>query len=187
MLNTITSKKNIVKPLVLVASSLTLLFLASCGNEKNNGNANTDVPHGMVAVDLSAQGLPILVNIPDSNTASLEIIANAQGGADVKVGKNFQMTIAEGQGDISLKKNDIAKDDVRKLVRYVVDEPNFLVWEWKIEGLEPDFHFYAIVKDGEKFFEAHEVDGEIFSEKSALLMLDAAKSIHLKTLVKAES
>jgi hypothetical protein len=187
MLNTITSKKNRVKPFALFASSLTLLFLTSCGNEKNNGNANTDVPHGMVAVDLSAQGLPILVNIPDSNTAPLEIIANAQGGTDVKVGRNFQITIIDGKGDISLKKNDIAKDDVRKLVRYVVDEPNFLVWEWKIEGLESDFHFYAIVKDGEKSFEAHEVEGEVFSEKSTLLMLEAAKSIHLKTSVKAES
>ena len=53
--------------------------------------------------------------------------------------------------------------------------------------MEPDFHFYAIVKDGEKSFEVHEVEGEVFSEKSAMQMLDAAKTIRVKTPAKAES
>ncbi len=151
------------KKILLLALSISLLSLAGCGNKKNDDNANAGVPQGMMAADLSAKGLQALVNVPDSTVAPLEIIANAQGGADVKVGKNFQMTIMEGPGDIAMKKNDITHDDIRKFVKYIVEEPNHLVWEWQIEGMEPEFHFYAIVKDGEKSFEVRDVEGEIFS------------------------
>lgn len=171
----------------LFAYSVSLLTLAGCGSGKTEDDANAGVPQGMVAADLSDQGLSILVNVPDSTVAPLEIIANAQGGADVKVGKNFQMTITEGAGDIALKKNDITHDDVRKFIKYIVDEPTALVWEWQIEGMEPEFHFYTIVKDGEKSFEVRDVEGEIFSEKSATQMLEAAKTIRTKAPAKAES
>ena len=140
----------------------------------------------MVAADLSAQGLFALVNVPDSTVGPLEIISNAQGGADVKVGKNFQMTITEGAGDFEMKKNDITHDDVRKFVKYIVEDPSALVWEWQIEGMEPEFHFYTVVKAGDKSFEVRDVEGEIFSEKAATQMLDAAKSLRLKA-AKAES
>jgi hypothetical protein len=174
------------KKIFLFALSVSLLALSSCGNKKDD-NANAGVPAGMVAADLSGQGLQILVNVPDSTVAPLEIIANAQGGADVKVGKNFQMTIIEGPGDITMKKNDIIHDDVRKFVKYIVEDPTYLVWEWQIAGMEPEFHFYAIVKDGDKTFEVRDVEGEVFSEKAATQMLDAAKSIRMKAPAKAAS
>ncbi|TAL56397.1 MAG: hypothetical protein EPN85_15060 [Bacteroidetes bacterium] len=175
------------KKIFLSALSLSLFLLAGCSGGKTDDNANAGVPQGMVAADLSNCGMSVLVNIPDSTVAPPEIIANAQGGADVKVGKNFQITITEGAGDIALKKNDITHDDIRKFIKYIVEEPNYLVWEWQIEGMEPEFHFYAIVKDGEKIFEVRDVEGEVFSEKAATQMLDAAKSIRVKAAVKAES
>ena len=175
------------KKIFLLALGISLLSLAGCSGGKTDDNTNANVPQGMVAVDLSDQGLAALVNAPDSTVAPLEVTANAQGGADVKVGKNFQMSISEGAGDIALKKNDITHDDIRKFIKYVVEEPNALVWEWQIDGMEPEFHFYAIVKDGEKTFEARDVEGEIFNEKAATQMLDAARSIRVKPAVKAES
>jgi len=186
MLHTNTSKKKTIR-FALSLAFLSLIFLAGCGNSKTDNQANSDVPPGMVAVDLSGQGLEALINVPDSTVAPLELAANGQGGADVKVGENFQITVLEGPGDMALKKNDVTHDDVRKFIRYVVDEPNFLVWEWKIEGMEPDFHFYAIIKDGEKSFEVREVEGGVFSEKSAMQMLDAAKTLRVKAPAKAES
>ena len=170
------------KKIFLFALSISLLSLAGCGNKKTDDNAG--VPKGMVAADLSVQGVMALVNVPDSTVAPLVITANAQGGADVKVGKNFQMTIIEGPGDIAMKKNDITHDDVRKFVKYVVEEPTALVWEWQIQGMEPEFHFYTIVKDGAKSFEVRDVEGEVFSEKAATQMLDAAKSIRVKEIKK---
>ena len=177
------------KKIFLFIATTSLLAAAGCGNGKTDGTGNADVPQGMVAADLSTQGLSILVNVPDSSSGVLEILENAQGGADVKVGKNFQMTITEGAGNMDMKKNDITHDDVRKFVKYVGDtqDPNSIVWEWQIEGMEPEFHFYAIVKVGDKSFEVRDVEGEIFSEKSATDMLNAAKSIRLKGPAKAES
>lgn len=175
------------KKIFLLGTCICMIALASCGGGKTDDNANADVPQGMVAVDLSEYGMAAMVNAPDSTVAPMEVIANAQGGADIKVGKNFQMTITEGSGDIELKKHDITHDDIRKFVKYVVEEPNYLVWEWQIEGMEPEFHFYAIVKDGEKSFEVRDVEGEVFSEKAAIQMLDAAKSIRVKAPAKAES
>lgn len=175
------------KKIFFLALSTFLLSLTSCGGEKTNDDANANVPQGMVAADLTEQGMPILINVPDSNVAALELIANAQGGADIKVGKNFQMTITEGPGDITLKKNDITNDDVRKFVKYVVEEENALLWEWQIEGMDPEFHFYTVVKQGDKSFEVRDVEGEVFSEKSAMQMLEASKSIRMKAPAKAQS
>lgn len=171
------------KKIFLSLAGVSLLVLASCGNSKKDDNANVGVPQGMRAADLTAVSegrMPILVNVPDSTTGPLEITANAQGGADVKVGKNFQMTITAGAGDIAMKKSDITSDAVRKFVKYVVEDPNYLVWEWQMEGMEPEFHFYALVKAGDKSFEVRDVEGEVFPEKAATQMLDAAKSIRMK-------
>lgn len=174
------------KKFLLFLSAVSLFSFTSCGTGKTDENLNAGVPQGMVAADLSAEGLPVLVNVPDSTTGILEITSNAQGGADVKVGKNFQMTITEGAGDFAMKKNDITTDAVRKFVKYIVEDANALVWEWQMEGMEPEFHFYAVVKAGEKSFEVRDVEGEVFSEKAAMQMLDAAKSIRMKA-PKAES
>lgn len=178
------------KKIFLSLAGASFLTLAGCSGGADADNINADVPAGMVAADLSAVSegrMQVLLNVPDSTSGSLEIVPNAQGGADVMVGKNFKMTITEGSGDIAMKKNDITHDDVRKFVKYVVEDPNALVWEWQIEGMEPEFHFYAIVKDGDKSYEVRDVEGEVFSEKAAMQMLDAAKSIRAKAAVKAES
>lgn len=175
------------KKIFLSIAGAALLAVAGCGGGKTEDNPNAGVPAGMVAADLSAQGLGVLVNVPDSTNGPLEIVENAQGGADVKVGKNFQMTITEGAGDFTMKKSDITSDAVRKFVRYVVEEPTALVWEWQMEGMEPEFHFYTVVKAGDKSFEVRNVEGELFSEKAVTQMLEAAKSIRLKGPAKAES
>ena len=171
------------KKIFLFIAGASMLSIAGCGGTKKDDNSNAGVPQGMVVADLSAVSegrMQVLINVPDSTTGPLEIISNAQGGADVKVGKNFQMTITESAGDIEMKKQDITHDDVRKFVKYLVEDPNALAWEWQIEGMEPEFHFYAIVKAGDKTFEVRDVEGEVFSEKAATQMLDAAKSIRMK-------
>jgi hypothetical protein len=175
------------KKFFLFVASASVLALSSCGNGKKDDNANAGVPQGMIAADLSTQGLAALVNVPDSTTGPLEIIPNAQGGADVKVGKNFQMTIIEGPGNVELKKKDIASDEVRKFVKYIVEDPNAIVWEWQMEGGEPEYHFYAIVKAGNKSYEVFDVVGEVFSEKAATQMLDAAKSVRPKEVKKKDA
>lgn len=178
------------RKLFLLMASVSMLALAGCG-PKGDDDTNAEVPKGMVAADLgeiSEGRMPVLINVPDSTVGPLEISSNPQGGADIKVGKNFQLTVTEGTGNMEMKKQDITNDDIRKFIKYVVEEPNALVWEWQIEGMEPEFHFYAVVKAGERSFEVQDTEGseEKFSEKAAMQMLDAAKSIRPKA-AKAES
>jgi hypothetical protein len=176
-----TSKKKQINFCCLLFLNAFLLFGTGCGSEKSNDNPNAATPQGSITADLSSLGLPVLIDVPDSTVAPLSLITNPQGGVNVKAGRNFQITITETKGDIDLKKRDILSDDIRKFVKYIVEEPGFLLWEWKIEGMEPEFHFYAVINNGSNSFEAHEVDGEIFSEKSAMQMLEAVKTIRVKT------
>ncbi|MEK6615382.1 MAG: hypothetical protein AABZ32_04620, partial [Bacteroidota bacterium] len=67
------------KKIFLSLTSTYLFALVGCGNGKTD-DVNSGAPKGMAAADLSAQGLSVLVNVPDSTTGPLEIISNAQGG-----------------------------------------------------------------------------------------------------------
>ena len=175
------------KKFFLFVGCISVLALSSCGSGKKDDTTNTNIPQGMIAADLSTQGLAALVNFPDSTTGTLEIIPNAQGGADVKVGTNFQMTIIEGPGNMEMKKKDITSDEIRKFVKYVVEDANTIVWEWQMEGGEPEYHFYTIVKSGNKSYEVFDVAGETYSEKAATQMLDAAKSVRPKETKKKDA
>ncbi len=191
MLNTLLIKKQTVKSRFTSGKKIFSFLLAAsflaggCGN--GDDPAQTDVPAGMVAADLSPFGLPVILHVPDSVSGVLQITENPQGGADIKVGANFQMSVKEGPGDIAMMKSDISSDAVKKLVKYVVEDPNALVWEWQIEGMEPEFHCYAIVKAGDRSFEVRNLEEVVFSEKAATQMLDAAKSIRLKAPEKEKS
>ncbi len=182
-----TTKKNLLNTFLLFALSISFFTLTSCGSGGKADSSSANIPAGMVAVDLSPYGMQALVNAPDSTVAPMEVTENPLGGADIKVGMNFQITVIEGEGDIALMKQDATNDDIRKFIKYVVDEPNVLVWEWQIEGMEPEFRFYTIVKDGGKSFIVRDVEGEIFSEKAIMQMLDAAKSVRIKAPAKVDA
>jgi hypothetical protein len=176
------------KKFFLFIAGVSAIALASCGNGKKSDNANGVAPQGMIIADLSTQGIAALVTIPDSTTGPLEIIpSNTPAGTDVKVGKNFQMTVIEGIGNMEMRKKDITSDEVHKFVKYVVEDPNSIVWEWQMEGGEPEYHFYTIVKSGNKSYEVFDVAGEVFSEKAATQMLDAAKSVRPKETKKKDA
>lgn len=172
------------KQIFFLFSFTALLIVTGCGN-KAADHQETDIPKGMMAVDISSHGLPLIINLPDSSLGAHEIRENALGGIDVKSGKNFQISIIEGTGNFDMKRSDIETDAVRKLVKYVINEPATLCWEWQIEGLEPEFHFYTIIHTGNKSFEVQDVEGEMFSENAVAKMLESAKSIRLKDIMEA--
>jgi hypothetical protein len=162
--------------LAIVASSV----LMSCGSKKEE---KVSIP-GMMEVDLSSNGLPITINVPDSTKGKLEIEDSKDGTIKLRVGKSFRISVFEDAGDIALKKSDISGDEVKKLKNFIIDEPTTLLYENQIT--DPEFHIYTIVKVGEKSFVVEDLNGEeMYSQEAAKLMLDAAKSIKAKE--KAES
>lgn len=178
------------KKIILSAAVISMTILGSCSGEGHDGgddSSTQSVPAGMMALDLSEYQVGAIINVPDSNVAPLEIAPNPMGGADIRVGKNFQLTVMEGPGDMTLKKHDVANDMLRKFVKYVVEEPDAIVWEWQIEGMEPEFHLYTVIRVGEKSFEVSNIEGEPMSEKAVMQMLESARSLRLKEAAPAAS
>ena len=99
------------KILVTLLSALTLsLTFISCGNK--DAKENIQAPAGMVALDLSRYGKQFSIFVPDTTAAKLEVTEQSWGALEIKIGKNFRMSITEDPGDIELRKSDIKSNDV---------------------------------------------------------------------------
>jgi len=163
--------KNLIT-LLFISFSVTLM---SCGGKKET---TAKVP-GMMELDLTSHGLPITITIPDSSKGKVEVVDQSWGATEIKVGKEFQVSISEGEGDISLAKSDVKNNDVNKFQKYIVEEPTAILYESKITE-QPEHHFYTVVKAGAKSFVIEDIKGELFSEQLAKNMLESAKAIKEK-------
>jgi hypothetical protein len=166
-----------IKKLILLFTVPVLLSMSGCGHSKKEGN---DIP-GMSVYDLSTLGTPATIDVPDTTSTKLEAALQSSGTIVIKSGKDFQISITPGEGDVALKKSDISSDDVKKFKRFVVDEPNSLIWEAQVNGLSPEFHFYTIVKTGKESYVIEDIkDADSFGEESIKKMTEAAKTIKVK-------
>ena len=157
---------------LFILSVVTTIY--SCGSDKKEAVV---IP-GMMEVDLSSHGMPVTIIIPDSTKGQLEMITQSWGATEIKVGKEFQVSVIEDKGDIELAKSDIKGNDVNKFKRFLTEEPNIIVYESEIT--QPEFHMYAIIKVGNTSYVVEDIKGEIFSEASIKAMLESAKSIKEK-------
>lgn len=151
------------------------LIVSGCGAKKEE--AATTLP-GMMEVDLKINGNSLSIMVPDSTKGKMEMVEQSWGATEIKVGKEFQISISEGEGDIALMKSDIAGNDVNKFKRFLKDEPTLLFWESEIT--EPEFHFYTIQKAGTVSYLIEDIKEEHFSEKGTQKMIDAAQTLKLK-------
>ena len=124
--------------------SFIILILNSCGNK--NSNEEIIVPAGMHALDLTRYGKPFVIFVPDTLKSKLEINEQSSGNLDIKVGRNFGVSILEQEADIAIRKEDIKSDEVNRLKQFIKDEPSGLVWESEI--IKPEYHFVVNKKIG---------------------------------------
>ncbi|MBL7889698.1 MAG: hypothetical protein JNL24_09100 [Bacteroidia bacterium] len=164
------------KKLLLLLAAPAVLFFASCGGSKEEETA-ASIP-GMMETSITINGNQLSIMVPDSTKGKLEIVEQSWGATEIKVGKEFQISIEEGEGDVALMKSDIAGNDVNKFKRYINDEPTLLFWESEIT--QPEFHFYTVVKQGAVSYIIQNIKEEMFSEKAAQTMVDAAKTLKAK-------
>ncbi len=175
--------KKIFFALAITASTI---FLASCGGNEESTTTTAEIPQGMVEYDLSQHGtfgMPCLINVPDENTGKglPEVMEGPMGGTQVIVGKDFNIEIVVGDGDMNQKKTDIAADAVFKST-YIVDEPTAILYKSEIpDAGVVQYHIYVIIKVGNVTYEIEDVRGEEnYSEEGAKRMLEAAKSLRAK-------
>lgn len=153
-----------------------VMSLASCSGGKE-ADESAKIP-GMMEVDLTPHGMPVTIMIPDSTKGKAEITEQTWGAVEIKVGKTFQVSISEGEGDVSLMKSDIAGNEINKFKRYIKDEPALLFYESEIT--QPEFHFYSVVKTGKTSYVVEDIKGDIFSEKDVERMIESAQSLRAK-------
>lgn len=171
------------KKILLLLVAPVILVTASCGDSKTEDTA-VSIP-GMMEVQLKVNGNALSIMVPDSTKGKLEMVEQSWGATEIKVGKDFQISIEEGEGDVALMKSDIAGNDVNKFKRYVKDEPTMLFWESEITA--PEFHFYSVVKPGTVSYIVKDIAGEMFGEKATETMVEAAKTLKAKDAPKPEA
>ena len=170
------------KKILLLLATPAVLFFASCGSKTEE--TATTMP-GMTEVQLKINGNNLSIMVPDSTKGKMEMVEQSWGATEIKVGKDFQISIEEGEGDVALTKSDIAGNDVNKFKRFVKDEPTLLFWESEITA--PEFHFYSIVKPGTVSYIVKDIAGEMFGEPATQTMIDASKTLKAKDAPKPEA
>jgi hypothetical protein len=165
------------KKLILLFMVPLVLIGTGCGNSNRGKSDNA----GMSVYDLTSLGQPLTINVPDTSKTKLEPSAQSSGSIVIKSGKDFQITITPGEGDIALKKSDISGDDVKKFKRFVLDEPNSLIWESQVSGMESEFHFYTVIKIGKESFVIEDLkDADNYTESAIKKMVEAAGTLKAK-------
>ena len=175
------------KKVFAILSFATAALLMSCGNSGTD-TTEVPVPDGMVAYDLSEFGMDAIVNIPDS-TFGPSNHENTGDGVMLRVGNNFAMKVKVGAGEMDYMKNEIiAKSEVYKLEKYLLEEPDAIIWRWFIEGQDTATRFFSVIKVGDITYECESDADAKFSEETIREMLNSAKSIRAKAaLVPKES
>lgn len=172
------------KTLITVLSVTFITALVSCGEKKQEAIV---APEGMNTLDLNRYGKPFAIFVPDTVANKMEIVEQSNGALDIKVGKNFAISINEQVADIAMRKEDIKTDEVNKFKSYMADEPNAIMWESEIAE-QPQFHFLMNQKIGNNdynFEDIHDTEAPTLGKDAIQKMFDSAKNI--KELKKAHS
>jgi hypothetical protein len=183
------------KHIFLFLSVSAALTLGSCGGGKTDNSTDQSVPPGMIALDLSKYGKNVIINVPDSTNGTLSVDNSMGEMVRVMVGKNYQVDIKEGEGNMDMKKNeDIKKNEVYKFDKFDVEDPDGIIWSWHMDGRVDDkgapileYNMFATQKVGAVTYEVESVAGEVFGMEACKKMLESAKSLRAKESKKPEA
>ena len=176
------------KKILLLLASPAIIFFASCGGSKTD-DTTVAIP-GMMEVQLKINGNALSIMVPDSTKGKLEMVEQSWGATEIKVGKEFQISIQEGEGeltDLIFQKSMISSEEPKKLKRYINDDSTLIFYEQQIETMDPEFHFYSIVKIGNVSYVVKDIPEEKYSEKAVQTMVEAAKTLKAKDAPKPEA
>ena len=160
---------------------LVSLFLSACSSKTNsNQEEDATATESMLEFDLSAFGTQAIILLPDTTLSPLETTILPSGELEIRVGKGFQVMIAEG-GDIELKKSDIETDLLYKGT-VLKQTDNSLLYKSELpDGSLSFHHFYVIKEINGNMYELSDIDnGEPFSENEAEIMLKSALALKSK-------
>lgn len=148
--------------------------ITSCGGKKEEAIV---APEGMNVLELNKYGKPFAIFVPDTTHSKLVITEQSYGALEIRVGKNFAISINEQAADIDLRKKDVKEDEVNKLKSFIVEEPAAIMWESGIT--EPEFHFLINQKIGSSEYSFEEIKNSesTFGKEAIQKMFDSCKNI----------
>lgn len=152
-------------------------FLVFSGCNSSTQTTEKNVP-GMHHLDLSRYGKPFSVLVPDTTTNEFKITEQPNGALDIRVGKNFGISIYEQEADLNMKKEDIKADDVNKLKQFIKEEPNGIIWESQV--INPEYHFLVNTRIGNvvySFEEIKDTQSNGFTKEAVAKMYESATSV----------
>lgn len=158
------------------------LLLQACGDTSKK---TEQVPNGQLVLDLSAQGFPLCINVPDSTFGNAELIENANG-IEIRIGNKYDILVnAAGPEDADMKQQKAlasASVDVGSN-NFMIDSDTLLVWETKFGDLPPQQHFYRLVKIGNDIYYVRDNNQNTtseFSQADIQRMIESSRSLRIK-------
>ena len=158
----------------IIFALTTCLIFTSCGSREEKMVA----PEGMNVLDLNRYGKPFAIFVPDTSAAKLNVTEQPSGALDIKVGKNFAVSIYEQAADLAQRKTDLKEDEVNKLTSIITEEPAALMWESSITS--PEFHFVVNHKIGNSEYSFEDIrNPEVasFGKEAVKKMFESCKTI----------
>jgi hypothetical protein len=126
----------------------------------------------LVATDLSPAGIEATMQAPEGAT-----VKEAFGSAEVATADNsFHLEIGTDKADMAARKAEIDGNDINKLKRYVIDEPDGILYESVVMG-KSEFHLLVNAEGGESGFECQDSKGPSYTEAQAQAMFKACKTL----------
>ncbi|MEZ4403880.1 MAG: hypothetical protein R3B06_27905 [Kofleriaceae bacterium] len=131
----------------------------------------------MVPLDLAAVGEEWAgwsVMAPEGAT-----VKESFGNAQISMGGSFQVDLGKGEADVASFKKEVDGNDVNKVKRYLVDQPDAILYESEVMG-QTEFHLFGAVKVGEDTFSCEDVKGPPHTQAEVETMWKICQSITKK-------
>jgi hypothetical protein len=163
---------------------LILATVTACGGSSENAETTEEQVNtaGMVELDLNPYGMPLSIMVPDQSVGAAEVLPNEFGGVDIRVGKNYAVSLAFGDGDVVLRRTDLQDDLVYESTIHT-NEANLLVYERNIPGasIDPEHHFYFTTTIGADVFDVQNLVEQTYGKAAIEKMVISAKTLKAKT------
>ena len=187
------------KKMTKLAGVLSLALLAACGGPKIDATQLTNAIQQNLGTtkefDLSnsgLDGLEIAVMVPDTLHSKLKASkSDYTGTIDIVAGAAFKMMLTsnavfeDDTMEVSLKTamGTVKHNIDETTCKFIVNEPNAVIWEYKNDAGQVAYHVFAVFPDGTKkstYYSISDNDASPCSESAAKCMLEMGKTIKPK-------
>jgi hypothetical protein len=163
---------------------LAMLMIACEHGDRGGGDTADTTAHAKPAsgsgemVDLRSHDLPLLLRIPDAQTAQADSMVvrwnEDRGWLEVTRGEHFDLRIIEQPGDLDRLKADLERDLVHRNT-IVSEEKDLIIYrqEFPADASLVFLHFLGIVRVGQRTFTVESAPDGRFNEEDVRRMAAA--------------